>query len=597
LTSASNWSKTKKPLTLVLVVAACLVLSSPVWVFRVTATSTITSTLYTVDPSWGTGSYVSLALDSQGYAGISYYDFNNTHLKYAHWTGINWSIQTVDVEGFNGLHTSVAFDSKDNPHISYSAQNALKYAYWNGTAWNIQAIDVAGSFTSIAIDTNDYPHISYFSVQNGADLKYAVYNGTAWKVETVDSEGLTGEFTSLKLDSNGYAHISYLDITNKDLKVAWRDSAGWHTQVVDSAGDTGWYSSLALDENGTTHISYFDNASRDLKYATSEGPNWTIQTVESSGDVGTDTSLALDSQGNPHISYTDNSNGVLKYASWNGSQWIIQTLPYAGFVGEYTSLPNDQTSLQIDKNDTAHIAYCDWGNYCLKYLTAPDPAGNPAKYIQPIAKLAIAPNPVAIGQTVNITVTLTPKPPTISERFQAIILTVKNPDGTSCFVGPFFSDLNGVVNTKYVPVQVGNMSFQAKYSGQLFPSTNVTYLPTESNIVTLNVQQQLDPAPTPTPSPSPTPTSSPTTSPTPTLSTKQTSQYSQQSSSDPWQSSQPYNQNTDQYGGAEGTGSTKPQRANVYHDPGPFPVVETAVASVVAFSVTVGVILVLKRWE
>jgi hypothetical protein len=596
-TSASSWS-TKKPVTLVLVVAACLVLSSPGWIFQATATSTMQS-IHTVDPTWGTGSYVSLALDSKGYAGISYYDANNTHLKYAHWTD-NWNVQTVDSDDFNGLHTSVAFDSKDHPHISYMAQNGLKHAYWNGSTWNIEFIDVAGSFTSIAIDANDYPRISYFSIQNGADLKYAAYNGTAWNIETVDSQGFTGEFTSLKLDSNGYAHISYLDITNRDLKIAWQDNEGWYTQVVDSAGDVGWYSSLALDANGTTHISYFNNASRDLKYARSLGSNWSIQTIESNGDVGTDTSIALDSNGNPHISYTDTTNHVLKYTSWNGSQWIIQALPYAGFVGEYTSLPNDQTSLQIDMNDTAHIAYCDWGSYCLKYITAPNSVGTVKRFIQPMAMLTITPHPFAVGQTVNITVTLTPKPPTTFERFEGIILTVRNPDGTSCFTGPFFSNSSGIVTTQYCLVMVGNMTFQAKYYGQLFQSNNATYLPTESNVITLQVQQNLDPTPAPTTSPTPTPTStvmpttSPTPTPTPTTTSKQPSQISQQSYNDPWQSSQPYNQDTNQ---PDGTGSTKPQRANVYHDPGPFPTVETAVASVVAFSVTVGVILFLKRWE
>jgi hypothetical protein len=95
----------------------------------------------------------------------------------------------------------------------------------------------------------------------------------------------------------------------------------------------------------------------------------------------------------------------------------------------------------------------------------------------------------------------------------------------------------------------------------------------------------------PTSNPSPTPSPIPT--PTPTYARKQTPQDSQQSYN-PCESSKPYNQNTNQ---EDGIGSTRPQRANIYHDPGPFPVVEAAVASTVAFSVTVGVILFLKRWE
>jgi hypothetical protein len=251
------------------------------------------------------------------------------------------------------------------------------------------------------------------------------------------------------LDSAGYPHISYWDFgknfANDDLKVTWYDDLGWHTQTVDSVGDVGKFTSLALDSNGNTHISYFDNASRDLKYAVSNGSTWSIQVVDSAGDVGTDSSLALDSQGNPHISYTDNTNHVLKYASWNGSAWNIISLRSAGYVGEYTSLPNDQTSLQIDKDDVAHIAYCDWGNYWLKYITAPDSFGVAIKTVQPIASLKVSPNPVAMGQTISINMSFLPKPPTISDRFLGITLQITNPDGTSYYLGPFFSESSGFV--------------------------------------------------------------------------------------------------------------------------------------------------------
>jgi hypothetical protein len=592
--SASNWSiqtKTRFTLKMLGVIAVCLVLSSPAWIFQ--ASGATASTIQTIDASPKVGSHVSMDLDSQGNPGISYYDFNNTNLKYAYRTGTNWDVQTVDAHGFTGLHTSVAFDSKDHPHISYYGENGcLKYAVWNGTAWSIQKVDVAGSFTSIAIDANDYPHISYFSIQNGSDLKYAAWNGTSWNLQTLDSEGGTGEFTSLKLDNNSYAHISYFDYTNRSLRVAWQNSIGWQTETVDSTVDVGKFSSLDIDANCTTHIAYCDNASRDLRYAVSNESGWNIQVVDSIGDVGTDSSLALDSQGYPHISYTDNTNHVLKYASWNGSDWNIQSLAYAGYVGEYTSLPNDQTAIKIDRDDDACISYCDWGNYCLKYLTLANSTGYATNYAQPSASLTVTPNPVEIGKTVSINITLTPKPPMTTDYYQNITLNITNPDGTSTTLGPFFSN-NGTVFTPYVPTQIGHYSLQAKYGGQLFlrmfPINDITYFSTQSNVVVLMVQQE--PAATPSPSPitTPAPASNQTTKTTYTQSNQQTS-----SSEANWQYNQQYTQDTNQYGGASDTGYQPPK---VHQIPGPFPVVETATASLVAFGICMGILLFLKRWE
>ncbi|MGD6805691.1 MAG: hypothetical protein ACQCN4_01875 [Candidatus Bathyarchaeia archaeon] len=581
--SYSNWSSPRFFKRLLCVSFACTILFSPAWMLHADASIFATPGVDTVDPSWETGSYACLALDSKGNPGISYYDFNNTHLKYAYWNGSRWFIQTVDSNGFNGLHTSVAFDSQDLPHISYSAFNGTYYAYWNGSNWNIEAVDSYGSFTSIAIDADDNPHISYFGI-SGADLKYAVWNSSGWSIQTVDSEGIVGEFTSLKLDSSGYAYISYLDVTKQDLKIAWQDITGWHIQVVDSAGNVGWYSSLALDSKGNRHIGYFDNASRDLKYACSNGTEWTIQTIDCNGDVGTDTSLALDSNDYPRITYTDNTNHVLKYAVWNGSNWIIKAFPVAGYVGEYTSLPNDQTSLQIDQNDTAHVAYCDWGSYCLKYIASLDTLGF-YTINHPTVTLNVTPNPVAVGQTVTISILIDPLPQIPNSFFSGVIINVTNPDGTSCYLGPFMSNSNGTVLTAFAPTQVGNMTFQASLARQEYPIINTIYSPSQSNIVTLQVQQN---ATTTLPSPSPTP--SPTTV---QQNSQSTSSQSTQSSSNYWQDDQQYNS---WYGDSEDSGYQQNPQPN-YYLPSYFPVVETGVAGVVSFLVCVGVILILKRWE
>lgn len=92
--------------------------------------------IQTVDGTWGVSTYTSLGLGASSHPHISYYDSTNGALKYAHWTGSAWSIQTVDdgIRDCGGGHTSLALDADAHPHISYhdGANGDLKYAHWTG---------------------------------------------------------------------------------------------------------------------------------------------------------------------------------------------------------------------------------------------------------------------------------------------------------------------------------------------------------------------------------------------------------------------------------------------------------------------------------
>ena len=243
-------------------------------VFFVTAPSFETAgwDIQTVDSIGDVGFYTSIARDDSGRPHISYWDFTNSDLKYAYWTGSAWNIQTVDSNGDVGLHTSIALDDSGRPHISYRDDTNidLKYAYWTGSAWNIQTVDSTGDvgyYNSIAVDDSGRPHISYRDVTN-LDLKYAYWTGSAWTIQTVDSTGNSGWYTSIVLDDSGSPHISYRDgFPNQILKYAYWTSSAWNIQAVDSIGSVGFFTSIALDGSGRPHISYNDNMYNDLKYA------------------------------------------------------------------------------------------------------------------------------------------------------------------------------------------------------------------------------------------------------------------------------------------------------------------------------------------
>ena len=98
-----------------------------------------------------------------------------------------------------GQYTSIAVDSNDNLHISYwdSTNNDLKYATYDGSSWTDSTVGSASTvgstgndaYTSIAIDSNDNPHISFTDLNY--ELKYATFatNGPCVSSTLVDRSG------------------------------------------------------------------------------------------------------------------------------------------------------------------------------------------------------------------------------------------------------------------------------------------------------------------------------------------------------------------------------------------------------------------------
>ena len=110
----------------------------------------------TVDPAWGVGSHVSVAIDDSGTTYISYYDATNKDLKMAKHVGSggncgpnnDWSCKTIDSGEDVGKYSSIAIDpASGEVRIAYhdATNGKLKYAYRTCAPlcfWSVHTIDM-----------------------------------------------------------------------------------------------------------------------------------------------------------------------------------------------------------------------------------------------------------------------------------------------------------------------------------------------------------------------------------------------------------------------------------------------------------------------
>ncbi|MGD6851100.1 MAG: hypothetical protein ACQCN6_03470 [Candidatus Bathyarchaeia archaeon] len=151
---------------------------------------------------------------------------------------------------------------------------------------------------------------------------------------------------------------------------------------------------------------------------------------------------------------------------------------------------------KISKAAIATILILSMASSMIIPITKGDVYYPPGTEIPTYANINVAPNPIGIGQTVNVNFFLTNS---IQSGEPPVNMTVKitDPDGNVETIGPFAGDPTGGSHFDFVPDKIGNWTFQGFYGGQVtgFNFFGMGYeglvqLPSQSGVYTLHVQQE-----------------------------------------------------------------------------------------------------------
>ena len=333
-----------------------------------------------VDPAF------SFALDKDGQPHISWFFYSDNDFKmkveYSSRTDSLWSTRTVDEIGF-ARDNSIAIDGINQPRIAYCDEDikSLKYAVWTGIAWSTETVDAEtntyrvplGLESSIAVDKNNHSHITYVD-ENTGNLRYAKWTGISWSTQIIDSGGKMG-YDDLKIDDRDRLQLVYYDHAKKRLKYAEWTGVAWSTETVNSEPVCGGVS-IIIAHNRIPHIFYPTCVNdRTLAYANWGGNwrsytlrhvkrvanSWKTETLDIGNPVAMNNSVALDKNDYPHIAYINSENSTINYVKWTGKSWQTHIVSRTG--------GGNKVLLALDDKGNPHIVYYDGTEKTIKYAT------------------------------------------------------------------------------------------------------------------------------------------------------------------------------------------------------------------------------------
>ena len=131
-----------------------------------------------------TGGRISVALAEDGSPAVSFFDDDNSDLKYSKWDGLDWVTDTVYSNGLVGKYNSLRFTPDGIPHIAFSDESEfmLKMAVNDGSGWTISIVDPGaagkrmGQYCSLAVSETGEIAVAYYQSKiNEYGLRFGWY--------------------------------------------------------------------------------------------------------------------------------------------------------------------------------------------------------------------------------------------------------------------------------------------------------------------------------------------------------------------------------------------------------------------------------------
>ncbi len=271
-----------------------------------------------------------MAIDSNDSIHISWEDYDNRDLMYTTNSSGEWTTVSVDTSGRRGDANSIAIDSNNKPHITYTYGSYRSwyedYSYYlqyatladNGN-WEKETIQFSyvsdssysgGVYqTDVSVDHEDTVHVAYviYDASSNNGLWYASGNYTDWDKKRLQNNAHF-YYPSISFDSQNKAHIAFEGVDGEIIYTKQNSTGAWNQTIVDNSSSFS-DPSIVVDAYGNPHITYIDIPTKVQKYATGFSENWQAYNLSNETDFSTTTAIELSKTGDLHTALL-NSSGV-----------------------------------------------------------------------------------------------------------------------------------------------------------------------------------------------------------------------------------------------------------------------------------------------